>query len=282
METAGINRTEALHDEPLVIAGKAFKSRFFLGTGKFKNKTDVSQCINASQTELVTVALRRIDLDRHEENILEYIPENITLMVNTSGARNAQEAVRIAHLARESGYGDWIKIEVINDSKYLLPDNEETIKATEILSKEGFIILPYMFPDLYAARKLVDAGAATVMPLGSLIGSNQGLKTEEFIKILINEIDVPIVVDAGIGLPSQAARAMELGAAAVLANTAVATAKHPSTTARSFALATEAGRLAFLGKASLPKECADPSSPLTGFLYEKGVTPIFHQKTKEK
>lgn len=257
-----------VNDTPLSIGGKKFTSRFLLGTGKFKNKTDVRESIIASETEIVTVALRRIDLERHEENILEYIPEGITLLVNTSGARNAQEAIRIARLARESGYGNWVKIEVINDSKYLLPDNAETIRATETLASEGFVVLPYMYPDLYTARELVKAGAATVMPLGSLIGSNQGIKAREFIKIIIDEIDLPIVVDAGIGAPSQAAEAMELGADAVLVNTAVATAQHPTQIAQAFALAVKAGRLAYLSKLPSSKNFADASSPLTGFLYE--------------
>ena len=262
------NSAQTINDTPLTIAGKTFTNRFFLGTGKFKNKTDVAESILASETQLVTVALRRIDIERHEENILEYIPPHVTLMTNTSGARNAKEAVRIARLARESGCGNWIKIEVINDSKYLLPDNYETIKATEILAAEGFVVLPYVSPDLYVARELVKAGAATVMPLGSLIGSNQGLKTKEFIKILVAEIDLPIVVDAGIGAPSQAAEAMELGAAAVLANTAVATAGNPAGLAKSFAMAVAAGRLAFLSRMPAKKDIASASSPLTGFLYE--------------
>ena len=257
-----------LTDSPFIIAGREFKNRFLLGTGKFKNKTDLSESIAASQTELVTVALRRIDLQRHPENILEYIPKHVTLLTNTSGARNAQEAVRIARLAREAGCGNWVKIEVINDSKYLLPDNNETIKATQILAQEGFVVLPYMYPDLYAARELVKAGAATVMPLGSLIGSNQGLKTKEFIKILVDEIDLPIVVDAGIGSPSQAAEAMEMGAAAVLANTAVATAGNPAGLAKAFSLAVAAGRLAYLSKLPPHQESAEASSPLTGFLFE--------------
>lgn len=260
-----------VEDTPLTIAGKTFSSRFMLGTGKFKNKSDVTDSITASGTQIVTVALRRIDIERHEENILEYIPSDVTLLTNTSGARNAQEAVRIARLARESGCGNWVKIEVINDSKYLLPDNVETIKATEILAADGFIVLPYMFPDLYAARHLVKAGAAAIMPLGSLIGSNQGLKAKEFIKILIQEIkDVPLVVDAGIGTPSQAAEAMEMGVDAVLANTAVATAQNPAGLAEAFSLAIKAGRLAYLSK--LPETRvvnAHPSSPLTNFLYEQ-------------
>ena len=255
-------------DSSLVIGGKSFKSRFLLGTGKFKNKQDLNDSIVACGTEIVTVALRRIDLERHEDNILEYIPKNITLLTNTSGARNAQEAVRIARLAKASGCGNWVKIEVINDSKYLLPDNEQTIKATEILAAEGFVVLPYMYPDLYTARALVKAGAATVMPLGSLIGSNQGLKTREFIKILIDEIDIPIVVDAGIGAPSQAAEAMEMGADAILTNTAVATAGQPALLAKAFAQAVEAGRLAYLSRLPAQQDLANASSPLTGFLYD--------------
>lgn len=258
-----------LSDAPFLMGGKEFKSRFLLGTGKFKNKTDLAESIFSSGTQIVTVALRRIDLERHEENILEYIPKETTLLVNTSGARNADEAVRIARLAKEAGYGHWIKIEVINDSKYLLPDNAETIKATAMLSQEGFVVLPYMYPDLSVARELVKAGAVSIMPLGSLIGSNQGLKTKEFIQILINEIDLPIIVDAGIGRPSQACEAMEMGASAVLANTAVATAGNPATIAKAFARAIEAGRLAFLSKLPVEKNIASPSSPLTGFLFEQ-------------
>jgi len=268
METTQMKPAQIAEDTPLVIAGKIFTNRFLLGTGKFKNKKDLRDSIDASSAEIVTVALRRIDLQRHQENILEYIPKGTTLITNTSGARNAKEAVRIARLAKESGCGNWIKIEVINDSKYLLPDNNETIKATDILASEGFVVLPYMYPDLYAARELVKAGAATVMPLGSLIGSNQGLKAKEFIKILINEIDIPVIVDAGIGAPSQAAEAMEIGADAVLANTAVASAGHPAQLAKAFRLAVEAGRLAYLSKLPHSQDFASPSSPLTGFLYE--------------
>ena len=254
--------------DPLIIAGKTFTSRFFLGTGKFKNKHDLAEAITQSGSELVTVALRRIDLEHHEDNILDHIPKSVTLLTNTSGARNAQEAVRIARLAKASGYGNWVKIEVINDSKYLLPDNQETIKATEILAAEGFIILPYVTPDLYTARALVKAGAATVMPLGSFIGSNQGLRTKEFIQVLINELDIPIVVDAGIGAPSQAAEAMEMGAHAVLVNTVVATAQHPPRLAKAFAQAVEAGRTAYLSGLPAKQNLANASSPLTGFLYE--------------
>jgi len=251
----------------LIIAGKEFQSRFLLGTGKFSGKQILAETIQASGSQIVTVALRRIDLERHEENILEYIPKHVTLLTNTSGARNAQEAVRIARMARECGYGDWIKIEVINDSKYLLPDNAETLRATEMLAKEGFVVLPYMYPDLYFARQLVEAGAATIMPLAAPIGSNRGLKAKEFIQILIDEIEIPVIVDAGIGAPSHAARVMEMGADAVLINTAIATAANPVLMAQAFKDAIIAGRAGFL--AGLPqKSQAQASSPLTGFLYE--------------
>jgi len=250
------------------LAGHEFKSRFLLGTGKFKNKADLKDSIVASGAEIVTVALRRIDLDQHEDNILTYIPKNVILLTNTSGARTADEAVRIARLAKASGQGNWIKIEVINDSKYLLPDNEETVKATKILAAEGFIVLPYVTPDLYVARKLVAAGAAAVMPLGSFIGSNLGLRTREFIEVLINEIDIPVIVDAGIGAPSHACEAMELGAAAVLVNTAVAIAEKPAILARAFAQAVEAGRAGYLSGLPAKKTMGEASSPLTGFLFE--------------
>ncbi len=253
--------------DPLVIAGRTFSSRFLLGTGKFKSKQDLTASILASRTQVVTVALRRIDLERHEENILSHIPDGITLLVNTSGARNAEEAVRIARLARAAGCGDWIKLEVINDARYLLPDNAETLKATEILAAEGFVVLPYVAPDLTVARGLVQAGAATVMPLGSLIGSGQGLETRALIRILVEEIDLPVIVDAGLGSPSHAAEAMELGAAAVLVNTAVALAEDPPRLARAFALAVQAGREAYLSRPPSPRTEAEASSPLTGFLY---------------
>jgi len=259
-------------DDPLVIAGRTFTSRFLLGTGKFRNKADVRESISASGAQIVTVALRRIDTERHEDNILEHIPEGTVLMTNTSGARNAQEAVRIARLARESGCGDWVKIEAINDSKYLLPDNRETVKATEILAKEGFVVLPYVTPDLYVARDLQSAGAAAVMPLGSLIGSNQGLRAKDFIAILLAEINLPIIVDAGIGAPSHACEAMEMGAAAVLVNTAVATAEDPPRLARAFRLAVDAGRAAFLSGLPSAVRNANASSPLTGFLHDSAAS----------
>lgn len=254
--------------DKLIIAGKEINNRFLLGTGKFKNKADVRSAIESSGAQIVTVALRRIDVERNEANILEYIPQGTILLTNTSGARDAKEAIRIARLAREAGYGDWVKVEVINDSKYLLPDNNETIKATQMLAADGFVVFPYMAPDLYVARELVKAGAATVMPLGSLIGSNQGLQTRELIRILIHEIDLPIIVDAGIGAPSQAAEAMEMGAAAVLVNTAVATSVDPAGMAKAFAQAIEAGRIAYLSGIPSAHQHAKASSPLTGFLYE--------------
>jgi thiazole synthase len=252
-------------DDPLIIAGEKLSSRFLLGTGKFKNKGDLKNAIVYSGTKVVTVALRRIDLLRNEDNILSYIPKDVILLTNTSGARNAKEAVRIARMAREAGYGNWIKIEVINDSKYLLPDNAETIKAAEILAGEGFIVLPYINPDLYAARALVCAGAAAVMPLGSLIGSSQGLKMKKMIEILIEEIsEVPVIVDAGIGRPSQAAEAMEMGADAVLVNTAIANARDSVLMAEAFALSVKAGRMAYLAKMAEANNAASASSPLLG------------------
>ncbi len=230
--------------DTLVIGGHEFNSRFILGSGKFSLEMTKTVIENAG-VEMATVALRRANVDG-EENILDYIPKNVTLLPNTSGARTAAEAVRIARLAREIGCGDFVKIEVIPDSKYLLPDNYETIKATEILAKEGFVVMPYMYPDLNVARSLANAGAAVIMPLGAPIGSNKGLLTGEFIKILVDEIDLPIIVDAGIGRPSQACAAMEMGVAAVMANTAIATAKDVGLMATAFRLAIESGRAAYL------------------------------------
>jgi len=255
-------------EDDLIIGGNRFSSRFLLGTGKFGNKEIMRQAIVDSGAQLVTVAVRRIDKEKSTENILSFIPQGVLLLVNTSGARNAKEAVRIANIAREAGYGNWIKIEVIADTKYLLPDNEETLKATEMLAAAGFVVLPYIHPDLYFARALVSAGAAAVMPLGSLIGSGEGLKMEMMIKILVEEItEVPIIVDAGIGKPSDAALAMEIGADAVLANTAVAIAPNPPLLAGAFARAVEAGRMGFLATGQKKeKPTASASSPLDGWL----------------
>lgn len=253
-------------NDRLVIGGVEIKSRLLVGTGKFSSNSIIPDVVMHSNAQIITVALRRIDFDSEEENILNYIPKDCILMPNTSGARNAEEAVRIARLARATGCGNFIKIEVISDNKYLLPDNHETIKATEILAKEGFIVMPYMSPDLMAAKRLVEVGAASVMPLGAPIGTNKGLKTKELIKVLINEIDVPIIVDAGIGKPSHACEAMELGAAAVLVNTAIATAEDPVKMGEAFAKAVSAGRMAYLSGTGAVKEYAEASSPLTGFL----------------
>ncbi len=252
-------------NDRLVLGGHEFQSRLILGSGKF-SLAMTQAVIKHGEVEMVTLALRRANVGG-EENILEYIPEGITILPNTSGARNAEEAVRIARLAREIGCGSFIKLEVIHDSKYLLPDNYETVKATEILAKEGFLVMPYMYPDLNAARELVNAGAVSVMPLGAPIGSNKGLCTKEFIRILVEEIDLPIIVDAGIGRPSQACEAMEMGVAAVMCNTAIATAGDVAQMARAFKQAVEAGRAAYLaGLGRVLDGRAEASSPLTGFL----------------
>lgn len=256
-------------EDALKIGEKNLTSRLFLGTGKFATQQLMPKAVAASGSQVVTVALRRADAAYPEEDILHYIPAHCVLMPNTSGARTAEEAVRIARMARAMGCGDWIKIEVISDQRYLLPDNQETIRATEILAKEGFVVLAYMSPDLMSAKRLVDAGAAAVMPLGAPIGTNRGLQTKAMLEILIHEIELPIVVDAGIGRPSEAAEAMEMGAAAVLVNTAVATARDPVGMAESFALAVRAGRQAYLsGLGRVMGQGASASSPLTGFLHE--------------
>lgn len=251
--------------DPFILGGHAFDSRFILGSGKFS--LDLVRAVaQEGGAQIITLALRRAN-EGGAENILEYIPEGVTLLPNTSGARTAEEALRIARLARAIGCGDFVKVEVIRDSKYLLPDNYETLKATELLAKEGFIVLPYMYPDLNVARSLVDAGAAAVMPLAAPIGSNKGLATREFIQILVDEIDLPIIVDAGIGRPSQACEAMEMGVDAIMANTAIATAGDVRQMAAAFKLAIEAGRKAYLaGPGRVLERQAEASSPLTGFL----------------
>lgn len=249
------------------LAGHKFHSRFILGSGKYSLKL-IEAAVKDAGAEIVTLAVRRANT-QDKENILDYIPKQVTLLPNTSGARNAEEAVRIARLARAMGCGDFVKIEIMRDSKYLLPDNSETIKATEILAKEGFVVLPYMYPDLNVARDLVSAGAAAVMPLAAPIGSNKGLATKEFIQILIDEIDLPIIVDAGIGAPSQACEAMEMGAAAIMANTALATAGNLPLMAAAFKEAIAAGRKAYLsGLGRVLVRGAEASDPLTGFLHD--------------
>lgn len=262
-----LSEEDEMHDQ-LIIDGVPFNSRLFIGTGKFSSYTLIPEVIHSSGTELVTVALRRVDFDTPEENMTNYIPEGIRLMPNTSGARTAKEAIRIARIARESGCGNFIKIEVISDQKYLLPDNRETIEAVHTLAREGFTVLPYMSPDLMDAKRMQDAGAAAVMPLGAPIGTNRGIRTRELVQILVNEITVPVIVDAGIGRPSEAAEAMEMGAAAVLVNTAIATAVDPVLMASAFRDAVVAGRKGFLSQPGARGSNAEASSPLTGFLHE--------------
>lgn len=255
-------------EDKLILGGHEFSSRFILGSGKYSLEL-IQAAVEQAGAQIITLALRRA-MSGEVANILDYIPKGVTLLPNTSGARNAKEAVRIARLSRECGCGDFVKIEIMRDSKYLLPDNQETIMATEILAKEGFVVMPYMYPDLNVARDLVNAGAACVMPLGAPIGSNKGLATKEFIQILINEIDVPVIVDAGIGRPSQACEAMEMGAAAVMANTAIATAKDIPAMAQAFKKAIEAGRKGYLaGLGRVLENGGAASSPLTGFLEDK-------------
>lgn len=250
--------------DTLVLGGHKFTSRFILGSGKYSVDL-IKAAVEQAGAQIVTMALRRVEAGQ-KDNILNFIPKEVTLLPNTSGARNAGEAVRIARLSRELGCGDFIKIEIMRDSKYLLPDNTETVRATEILAKEGFIVLPYMYPDLYAARALAEAGAAAVMPLAAPIGTNKGLCTRDFIQILIDEIDLPVIVDAGIGRPSQACEAMEMGAAAIMANTGLSTAGNLPAMARAYRQAVEAGRAAYLSGLGRVREMASASDPLTGFL----------------
>jgi thiazole synthase len=255
-----------MKEDKLIIKGHEFTSRFILGSGKY-NLELIKAAVQEADAQIITMAVRRANTNGNE-NILDFIPDNVTLLPNTSGARNAKEAVRIARMARELGCGDFIKIEVIRDTKYLLPDNAETIKATQILADEGFVVMPYMYPDLNSARDLVNAGAAAVMPLAAPIGSNRGLCTKDFIQILIDEIDVPIIVDAGIGSPSQACEVMEMGAAAVMANTAIATAGDLPRMAKAFKDAIQAGRNAYLSGLGRIQNTASASSPFTGFLQD--------------
>lgn len=258
--------------QPLVIAGRTFTSRLFLGTGKFPSPESMRDALAASGTEVVTVALRRADLTGTRDpfaNILEFIdPQRYLLLPNTSGAMNAEEAVRLARLAVAAGLPNWVKLEIHPDPRYLLPDPIETLKAAEILVKEGFKVLPYINADPVLARRLQDVGTATVMPLGSPIGSHQGITTRRQIEIIIAQATVPVVVDAGIGAPSHAAEAFEMGADAVLVNTAIAVASDPVRMAQAFKVAVEAGRAAFeigLGESA---EVASATSPLTTFLYQ--------------
>ncbi|MEJ5921431.1 thiazole synthase [Bifidobacterium thermophilum] len=245
--------------DPLILGGHKFTSRFILGSGRYDLNL-IKATIENAGTQIVTMALRRCRTT--DNNLLDYIPQGITMLPNTSGARNAKDAVRIARLAREVCQTDFVKIEIEHETKYLLPDNRETIKATEILANEGFVVMPYMFPDPIAARQLEEAGAACVMPLGSLIGSNKGLRMRDFIEVIIANAHVPVIIDAGIGRPSQAAEAMEMGADAVMAYTAIASAGNIPLMARAFKHAIEAGREAYLsGLGTVTEGHAVPSSP---------------------
>jgi thiazole synthase len=260
----------SLQNQPLVIAGRLFRSRLILGTGKFPGPEAMRAALEASGAEMVTVALRRADLSGKKDpfaNILEYLDASrFLLLPNTSGAMNAGEAVRLARLAVAAGLPKWIKLEIHPDPRYLLPDPVETLQAAEALVKEGFTVLPYINADPVLAKRLQEIGVATVMPLGSPIGSNRGLQTRDQLRIIIEQATVPVVVDAGLGAPSHAAEAMEMGADAVLVNTAIAVANDPNRLAVAFRMAVEAGRAAYETGLAVPQEVASPTSPLTAFL----------------
>jgi len=259
-----------MNNQPLTIADRVFHSRLMLGTGKFPSGEAMHDAIVASGTEIVTVALRRADLSGGGDpfaNILDFVPKNVLLLPNTSGAMNAEEAVRLARLAVAAGLPNWVKLEIHPDPRYLLPDPIETLKAAEILVTEGFIVLPYINADPVLARRLQDVGTATVMPLGSPIGSHQGITTRRQIEIIVAQATVPVVVDAGIGAPSHAAEAFEIGADAVLVNTAIAITSDPVRMAKAFKAAVEAGRAAYEMGLGNVIEGASATSPLTGFLY---------------
>jgi thiazole synthase len=251
-------------DDTLTIAGRSFDSRLILGTGKYETFELMRAAVAAAAAEMVTVAVRRIDFDESGEDITSFLPEGILLLPNTSGCETAEEAVRMAKLARAGGLPDWIKLEVIPDPRYLLPDSVETLRAAEALVADGFTVLPYMLPDPVLAKRLEEAGCATVMPLAAPIGTGRGLKLRDSIRIMIEQADVPVVVDAGLGAPSHAAEAMELGADAVLVNTAIARADDTAAMARAFRLAVEAGRAARLAGIMDEQETAVPSSPVGG------------------
>lgn len=254
--------------DPLIIGTQEFDSRLIIGTGKYPSDDMIPDIVAASGSRIITVALRRVDFKATTDNVMQHIPKAMQLLPNTSGARDAEEAVRIARLARATGCGNWVKIEAIPDNRNLLPDGYQTVKATEVLVAEGFVVLPYINADPVVARQLEDAGAAAVMPLGAPIGTNRGLTTREMLQIIIDEINVPVVVDAGIGKPSQACEAMEMGADACLVNTAIASAVDPVAMAGAFAAAIAAGRRAWHAGPGAVGTSAAASSPLTGFLYE--------------
>ncbi|MBE0501042.1 MAG: thiazole synthase [Desulfuromonadales bacterium] len=253
--------------DQLIIAGRSFNSRLMVGTGKFSSHAAMVAAMEQSGSDIVTVALRRVDIDNPDDDMLSHIDRNRYLLLpNTSGARNAEEAVRLARLARAAGCEPWIKLEVTPDPYYLLPDPIETLKAAEILVKEGFNVLPYINADPVLAKHLQEAGTVTVMPLGAPIGTNKGVRTREQIAIIIQQAIVPVVVDAGLGAPSHAAEAMEMGADAVLVNTALAVARDPGAMAAAFKKGVEAGREAYLAGLGEQRDTAEASSPLTGFL----------------
>ncbi len=255
--------------DSLVIGGRSFSSRLFAGTGKFSSGETMGACLAASGTELVTVALKRVRLDAGEDAILSHLnEERYQLMPNTSGARTAEEAVLAARLGREALATNWVKVEIHPDPKYLMPDPVETLRACEELAKDDFIVLPYVHADPVLCKRLEEVGVAAVMPLGSPIGSNRGLKAKAFLEIIIEQSALPVVVDAGIGSPSHAAEAMEMGADAVLVNTALAVAKDPVRMGEAFRKAVEAGRTARLAGLGAALGRAEPSSPLTAFLQE--------------
>ena len=255
--------------ETMTIAGREFGSRLITGTGKYPDSATMRDAVVTSGCEIVTVAVRRIDLDAQGDDIIAFLPDDVLLLPNTAGCETAEEAVRVARLARAGGLPDWVKLEVIPAGRYLLPDPVETLRAASTLVEDGFTVLPYMLPDPVLARKLEEVGCATVMPLAAPIGSGRGLKLRDAIRIVVEEAGVPVVVDAGLGAPSHAAEAMELGADAVLVNTAIAHAADPPAMARAFALAVEAGRAAHLAGLMDEAETARPSSPLTGLVTER-------------
>ncbi len=253
-------------EDTLTIAGRRFASRLITGTGKYDSSDTMRDAVLASGCEMVTVAVRRIDLDAADDDITRFLPDDVLLLPNTAGCETAEEAVRVARLARAGGLPDWIKLEVIPDPRYLLPDPVETLRAAEALVEDGFTVLPYVLPDPVLARKLEEVGCATVMPLAAPIGSGRGLKLRDSIRIMIEQAEVPVVVDAGLGAPSHAAEAMEMGADAVLVNTAIARAADPVAMARAFRLAVEAGRAAHRAGIMAEGEAAEPSSPVSGLV----------------
>jgi thiazole synthase len=253
-------------DDPLVIAGREFRSRLITGTGKYPDFETTRAAVEASGCEMVTVAVQRIDLDHLDESVVEYLPEHVLLLPNTAGCATAEEAVRVARLARAGGLPDWIKLEVIPDPRWLLPDPIETLSAAAQLVEEGFTVLPYVQPDPVLQKKLEEVGCAAVMPLAAPIGSGRGLKLRHAIEIMVEQAEVPVIVDAGLGAPSHAAESLELGADAVLVNTAIARSADPVEMARAFKLAVEAGRIARLAGLIEESETAQPSSPVGGLV----------------